>query len=587
MKPHPKQSTSRELSDNPSYPPMKQRLAICLDGTWNEQDSGTNVYQLSTLIARGEVEGVVQDVFYDPGVGTGVLDGLTGGAFGFGVSRNVREAYTWLVERYRDDDEIYIFGFSRGAFTARSLVGLIAKCGLLRRGAPISNEQLWRGYRILGRYRHERTGCEPARNPWEWLAGRQAIPFHPIWLLFRESWDEDDQGIPVRQPENLTETLLRQWSRRVKVHCLAVFDTVGSMGFDALAIPFLRDHTARFHDTHLTTLVVNGFQALAIDEHRANFVHIPWHRAVDPPLTPGGTAPGDTRHGGRIEQRWFIGSHSNVGGGYDDGVLAQRPLAWFAEEASRLGLVFREMPATGLPQVADADCVPLLDPQEPPAQQKGQPRINGARPRVRDSFAEFMRGAWQHLIRSKREYRQIAPLPELQNRCRVQSVNEQLDASVEALRKENERAGATPYLPPNLWEYLRRTQQGFSEARPEHRYVSGGVSVSLLVLWLAGIGLTGWEIGAHVGARGWVLAILLPALALLADWREGVLNHAVALEPTSPSPKRRQTWMYACLVIRLGAIAAFVYGLGIALFQAMRWLIRLLQAIQWLIHTVL
>jgi uncharacterized protein (DUF2235 family) len=586
MKPHPKRSTSRELSDNPARVPTKQRLAICLDGTWNKQDSGTNVYQLSTLIARGDVGDGVQDVYYDPGVGTGLLDGLSGGFFGFGVSRNVREAYTWLVERYRDGDDIYVFGFSRGAFTARSLVGLIAKCGLLRRGAPISNEQLWRAYRILGRYRHERTGCEPARNPWERLAGRPAIPFRSIWLLAdREPWDEDDQGIPVKPPENLTEKLLRRWSRRVKIQCLGVFDTVGSLGVDALAIPFLHNHRARFHDTHLTTLVVNGFQALAIDEHRANFVHNPWRRAVDPPAppadsAPGDTAPGDTRHGGRIEQRWFIGAHSNVGGGYDDDVLAQRPLAWFVEESSRLGLVFRETPTRGLPRVADADCVPLLDPQEPPDPRPGQPRMSGTRPRVRDSYAEFLEGAWQHLIRSKREYRHIAPPRELRSNCWIQSVNEQLDASVETLRKQNNsRPGATPYLPPNLWEYLKRHEPGFSEPMPKHRYVGGGVSIGLLALWLALIGVAGWVIGAYVGVQEWVLAVLLPALALFADWRESVLNHAVTLEPTGRRARRRLAWMNAYLVVRIAAISAILGGLCFLFL----WRVG---AIQWPVRTV-
>jgi uncharacterized protein (DUF2235 family) len=114
-----------------------RRLVLCLDGTWNRRDSGTNVYHLSNLVLEGKIKPTpnapqtwIQMVYYEEGVGTAVLDHATGGAFGIGLSQNVREAYDWLVERYRDGDEVYIFGFSRGAFTARSLVGMIARCGL-------------------------------------------------------------------------------------------------------------------------------------------------------------------------------------------------------------------------------------------------------------------------------------------------------------------------------------------------------------------------------------------------------------------------------------------------------------------------
>src|SRR6266852_3155923 len=102
----------------------QQRLIVCLDGTWNNQNDSTNVLHHYNLVRKGPVEGGwIQKKFYQPGVGTGPLDSITGGAFGFGLEEHVREAYEWLVKNYQDDDEIYIFGFSRGAFTARDLVG--------------------------------------------------------------------------------------------------------------------------------------------------------------------------------------------------------------------------------------------------------------------------------------------------------------------------------------------------------------------------------------------------------------------------------------------------------------------------------
>ena len=127
----------------------RQRLILCFDGTWNKEDSSTNVLHQSNLVVEGPVGEFVQKRFYQRGVGTGVLDRISGGAFGGGLEENVRAGYNWLVEHFQDGtdpehaDEIYIFGFSRGAFTARSLVGFIGRCGLLHRGAPLLRRR-WR-----------------------------------------------------------------------------------------------------------------------------------------------------------------------------------------------------------------------------------------------------------------------------------------------------------------------------------------------------------------------------------------------------------------------------------------------------------
>ncbi|MGD0778640.1 MAG: DUF2235 domain-containing protein, partial [Candidatus Solibacter sp.] len=140
----------------------QKRLIVCLDGTWNQQDSSTNVLHHFNLVRDGvdPESGLVQKKYYHPGVGTDTFDSVTGGGFGFGLEKNVRDAYNWLVENYSDadpdkPDEVYIFGFSRGAYTARSLVGFIGECGLLRRGAPVTVRELWDAYCILGRDREK------------------------------------------------------------------------------------------------------------------------------------------------------------------------------------------------------------------------------------------------------------------------------------------------------------------------------------------------------------------------------------------------------------------------------------------------
>jgi len=541
---------------------VRQRLVLCLDGTWNQQDSGTNVYHLANLIKEGEVaapDGTWrQRVEYQPGVGTGVLDSITGGGFGIGLSRNVREAYDWLVEQYREGDEIYVFGFSRGAFTARSLVGLISKCGLVRRGAPIPPEELWHAYQILGRHRNARTGMEPAANWWERLAGKRKAPFRELQVLRRETWEKIDPRFKIKDPVNRAERLLVEWSRRVPIHCVGVFDTVGALGLNALAIPWLRDHTAQFHDARLTTLVLNGFQALAVDEHRTSFAPIPWYRETD-----AGIPQNETANGGRIEQRWFTGAHSNVGGGYEDDILAQFSLAWMIEEVSRLGLVFRSVgkddpnpAASPIPE----QCLPLL------SSQKSSEDLADQAAAVRDSFGEFAGGIWQHFIRSKRKYRRIAPPPELQNGKEVQILNETLDPSVRALAKAE-----SAYPPPNLWRYLKdQNPSSFSAPPPKHRYGDARGSWWLkLAVWLALIAITGDALGAKIddwlGSPGgdWTwrwLAALAPLLAFLFDWRESVLNHKTALDPEGPKAEKRRAWMDLYLAFRLCAILAAATG---------------------------
>ena len=121
---------SANLPTTPTKP--GKRLALFFDGTWNKPENNTNVWRLSLMLADKGPDGVPQVKFYDEGVGTHWFDRISGGAFGAGLSANVRRGYRWLMEHYNPGDEIYVFGFSRGAFTARSLSGVISRCGLLK-----------------------------------------------------------------------------------------------------------------------------------------------------------------------------------------------------------------------------------------------------------------------------------------------------------------------------------------------------------------------------------------------------------------------------------------------------------------------
>jgi uncharacterized protein (DUF2235 family) len=592
--PPPQELKRREGSPNPDSETeyeFKRRLVLCLDGTWNERDSGTNIYHLSNIVLEGKIEPVsaaepganpeaeaaktwVQMVYYDEGVGTGLLDNVTGGAFGIGLSENVREAYDWLVERYREGDEVYIFGFSRGAYTARSLVGMIANCGLLYRGAPLPPEQLWNGYRKMTPYpvpTYPDGTPVPTRNWWQPFGAPKPGPFRPLQFLKKDEFPgavHYPKYIP-EEDRSETERLLCFWSRRIPIHCLAIFDTVRTLGIEFLAIPWLRDRKTEFHKTQLTWLIQYGLHGLAIDEHRANFSHIPWHRKTK---LDTATTIQRTKASGQIKQRWFIGAHSNIGGSYDDGTLAQLPLGWFVQECTDLGLVFKppwgEKPDVSSDAQKIENCVPLWPSHD---QNTGKPK-NG---HIRDSYTELGRGIWRHVLRAKRNYRRIQPPPEFQDEEEVRSLNEELHESVlKLIALDAAEHPIKSYNPPNLYEYRkRRGDAGLIE--PPHEYCDTGAAKGWLAGWLAGIGLTGvllarWAVGWHKHWLYLVLPLVLAGVALLVDYLESSLTHKRAVNRKDAAGEKLEGWLDLLMNLRMIAVGAFAVGVGFALWLIVR-----------------
>ena len=311
-----------------------RRLVLLFDGTWNKPESNTNVERLRRLIAPRDAAGNPQLVNYIPGVGVkrGIAH-LLGGAFGYGLSGNVIDGYRWLCETWQPGDLLYLFGFSRGAYTARSLGGLIRKCGLLRCSA------------------HGNVVEADVSAAYDFYRDTGSKPDDPVAVEYRASH-----------------------STVVDIHFIGVWDTVGSLGIPGTAswFPFARKRY-QFHDTELSKIVKYAYQALALDEHRADFAPTVWTRN---PFTvkPGETPTSKKREQIEIEQRWFIGSHADVGGGNDrDGAgrrpdpLPDLPLAWLQRKAIGAGLSGSEL----LPP-ADAD--------------SGMPR---------NSYAEFMSGIYK------------------------------------------------------------------------------------------------------------------------------------------------------------------------------------------------
>ncbi|MEP7092119.1 MAG: DUF2235 domain-containing protein [Nocardioidaceae bacterium] len=274
---------------------MTKRLVVCCDGTWNRPDSAhiTNVEKIArTISTETTPDGVQQQVIYLSGVGTSgyAADRLLGGAFGFGLFDNIRSGYRWLALNYDVGDEIFVFGFSRGAYTARSLVGMIGRVGLLTRQSLISDHLP----EAVDRYRRRR----PDRTSYH---GASDERFRTV------------NGHPD-----------------TRVRFLGVFDTVGALGVPGA---FRRQH--QFHDVRLGTAVQCARQALAVDEHRIKFEPSLWE------TPPAGQGPAATAGpADRVKQVWFEGAHSDVGGGYAETGLSDTTLTWMTTEAKACGLVF-------------------------------------------------------------------------------------------------------------------------------------------------------------------------------------------------------------------------------------------------------
>ncbi len=264
-----------------------KRLVLCCDGTWSSPWQGrpTNVIHFYNSVAERDAEGVRQVKDYRRGVGTTPMERLRGGLFGYGLSREVRNAYAWVVETFEPGDEIWALGFSRGAFTARSTVGLIRKAGVLRR------EESGRVDEAYALYRR-----------------RDVRPADPEPTAFREAY-----------------------SHVTRVRFVGVWDTVGALGIPELGIGLL-DRLNRkwaFHDTQLSSYVDAACHAVAVDERRKPFAPTLWEPSEAEEQT--------------VEQVWFTGCHSDIGGGTegDDG-LADLTLWWMQQRARHHGLGFED-----------------------------------------------------------------------------------------------------------------------------------------------------------------------------------------------------------------------------------------------------
>lgn len=257
-----------------------KRIVILADGTWNSPDDGesTNVLRLARAIKPRE-QGVEQVAFYDWGVGTDRKK-ITGGLSADGLDKNIQDGYRFLIHNYDPGDQLFFFGFSRGAYTVRSLAGLIRNCGLLRRQFADQIDDAYKLYRKRGKNSH--PDAEDSRR-------------------FRENYAVDD----------LTH-----------IDFVGVWDTVGALGVPISALEWLNSTRYEFHDTEPSKIIRRARHALSIDESRHDFSPTLW----------------DPKPGLDLKQVWFAGVHSDVGGGYKARGLSDCAFDWMLGEARAAGL---------------------------------------------------------------------------------------------------------------------------------------------------------------------------------------------------------------------------------------------------------
>ena len=277
-----------------------KRIVIFCDGTWNTPDESvdgklcqTNVVKMANALTPVSLDGTVQLLYYDTGVGSegGFMTRVFDGATGTGISENILQAYRFLIKNYEPGDELFFFGFSRGAFTVRSLAGLIRNSGILK----LENiDKVCNAYKI---YRSRKLEHQP----------REVEA-----TLFRKTFAVEE---------------------RTKIEFIGVWDTVGALG-NPLLLNGILSRRNGFHDTDLSSSIHHAYHALAVDEKRKNFGATLWHQQKDTKDQV-------------LEQVWFPGVHSDVGGGYieTESGLSDLALRWMLDKAQRCNLNFEPIAA--------------------------------------------------------------------------------------------------------------------------------------------------------------------------------------------------------------------------------------------------
>ncbi len=354
-----------------------KRLVFCFDGTWNRLDANTptNVVLTAASIVRQVPDGgPTQIIHYDEGVGTGALDRVSGGTMGVGLVTNIREAYRFLIFNYDPGDEIFVFGFSRGAFSARTFCGFVRHVGPLRRLHAARIDDALKLYEA--RLKDEDDATEKLRR-------------------FRADYSsnvcigaEDDAWRCSNSPGYLTGQ-----APPMTIKYLGVWDTVGALGVPkVLPLNGMLNRKHHFHDIALTGFIDSARHAIAIDERRVLFPAEPWgdlsamnvarnYRPEDP------KAP--------YQEQWFPGTHGSVGGGGDIRGLSDGALAWVLQGAKRAGLKLDVEQGSRIQAVRPDPLAPLVNVREQEFSATALLKTNRDGPSVIYQVSAAARRRWQ------------------------------------------------------------------------------------------------------------------------------------------------------------------------------------------------
>ncbi len=318
---------------------MSKRLILCFDGIWDQpphprapeelskcvkrnvpptfhltSSSGTNVSKLYQSILPRAEDGRVQQKWYDRGTEVPWYRRFRTGTFGYGLDQTILQGYAYLVATYEPGDELFIYGFSRGAYTARALVGWLSFSGLLS-AAQFHPDSLRRLRNAIASFHAPMQLQQLAQCLTELILDPLNHSINDAYHLYRNLHSD------ARASTSMTT---RRRSQDIPVTVLGLWDTVGPLGIPTSALRWLNDHQYNFHDTDLSPIVARAYHALALDEHRSDY---------NATLR---TCP--ARSGQTIEQCWFSGAHEDVGGGYEEQELAEIALRWIQQKSSVAGL---------------------------------------------------------------------------------------------------------------------------------------------------------------------------------------------------------------------------------------------------------
>jgi len=385
-----------------SVPP--KRLCVCCDGTWDDSSDADTPPTNVTKIARSiKVDGkkgdqpIQQIAYYQAGIGTqgGKIANLLDGATGRGISENIREAYGFICNNYNDGDEIFLIGFSRGAFTARAISSLISDVGLLTKGG------LGYFYDIFDQWEKQNQKAKK----------------------------DDADSTSVTSPE-FQQKLKGITRPNIPIKCCAVWDTVGALGIPVEGY----DNSYSFVNTKVSPNIEYAFQALAIDEHRKPFSPTVWEK------------PQGQQNPRILRQCWFTGYHSIIGGGNsDNNELPNIALAWMITQLKDL-LDFDVSVVKARPDIRQLAAQSKL---------KSEPDPN--KTTIQDSYKGLYLLTGSQ-TRTPGQYHFLNPMTGSPTSRLLRNTNETIHASVRQRfidTKSHVLSSTTPYYPSALkdWEF--------------------------------------------------------------------------------------------------------------------------------------